>query len=120
MEHDFSEMARQSFGYGRWDAPYWFIGPEQGQSSAENDDLTHRFKAWRDLGSPELCDLEEFHRAINEHSWHRKLQRTWRPLMLLLMTFLEKRADKGSLLSYQRDEWGRAIGETCVIELSGQ
>lgn len=24
------EMAKRSFGYGRWEAPYWFIGPEQG------------------------------------------------------------------------------------------
>ena len=119
MEDNFHEMARRCFGYGRWDAPFWFIGPEQGQGSDENDDLAHRFKAWCDLGSDELCDLEQFHLAINERRWQRKLQQTWRPLILLLMTFLEKPADKESLLSYQRDKWGRANGETCVIELSG-
>ena len=119
MEDSFNEMARRCFGYGRWDAPYWFIGPEQGQGSEENDDLAHRFKAWCDLGSSELCDLEQFHRAINERRWERILQPTWRPLMLLLMTFLEKPTDKESLLSYQRHKWGRTNGETCLIELSG-
>ena len=119
MENDFNEMARRCFGYGRWDAKYWFIGPEQGQGVAENDDLTHRFNAWRDLGSSELCDLEQFHKAINEHRWHRILQPTWRPLILLLMTFLKKPADTESLRRYQRFEWGRANGETCLIELSG-
>jgi len=40
--------------------------------------------------------------------------------MLLLMTFLEKPSDNGSLRTYQRDRWGRVSGgETCVIELSG-
>jgi hypothetical protein len=29
------EMARECYGYGRWGAPYWFIGPEQGQGSWE-------------------------------------------------------------------------------------
>jgi len=39
--------------------------------------------------------------------------------MLLLMTFLGRPTDKESLSKYQRDEWGRLNGETCVIELSG-
>jgi len=114
-----AEMALRSYGYGRWDAPYWFIGPEQGQRPTEDDDL--RPKAWRELGSREVCDCKEFSRAINEHAWHRdgKLQPTWRPLILLLMTFLGRPADKESLRDYQRTRWGRADGETCVIELSG-
>ena len=109
------------YGYGRWAAPYWFIGPEQGQAPKEKNDLKARSKAWCDLGATELCDCEEFHVAINEHSWHRegKLQRTWRPLILLLLTFLNKPADKDNLRRYQRHEWGRIDGETCVIELSG-
>jgi hypothetical protein len=23
-----NEMARRSYGHGRWGAPYWFLGPE--------------------------------------------------------------------------------------------
>jgi hypothetical protein len=39
--------------------------------------------------------------------------------MLLLMTFLERPTDDQALSKYQRDEWGKLTGETCVIELSG-
>lgn len=30
------EMALKHSGYGRWDAPYWFIGPEPGQHGGNN------------------------------------------------------------------------------------
>jgi hypothetical protein len=123
---DVRAMARTNYGYGRWDAPYWFIGPEQGMGSHEKD-LGLRVRAWLDLGGLELNDCREFHRRIGEKRWHYEeprvsLQRTWRPLMLLLMTFLERPATRDDLRSYQRDRWGcadAAQGETCVIELSG-
>jgi hypothetical protein len=31
------EMARECFGYGRWDAQYWFIGLEEGMSGTLED-----------------------------------------------------------------------------------
>lgn len=116
------EMALRSYGFGRWDAPYWFIGPEQGKGRAESVDNSSRVSAWRQLGCTELCDCYDFHTLISETDWHRnqpRLQSTWRPLMLALMTFLETPVDKESLRTYQRDKWGRSDGETCVIELSG-
>ena len=111
MDEALKDMAIQCYGYGRWDAPYWFIGPEQGQASKENHDLEPRLKAWLRLGARELDDCEEFSVAINEHSWHRdgKLQSTWRPLILLLMTFLNRPADKESLRTYQRHQWAEQL-----------
>jgi hypothetical protein len=102
------EMARRSYGYGRWDAPYWFIGPEQGTGRHEGSDLKQslerRCRCWGELGGRELNDCREFHRRIGEIEmrWHLKspkvaLQSTWRPLMLLLMTFLRHPADKERL-----------------------
>jgi hypothetical protein len=119
MDSDLREMARRSYGYGRWDAPYWFIGPEQGQG---DEDLTTRLKAWIHFGKRELDDCRDFHLRIGEQRWHGdalQLQPTWRRLMLLFMSFLGRPADDASLLKYQRDEWGRLSGETCVIELAG-
>lgn len=115
-------MAKRSFGYGRWEAPYWFIGPEQGQGPHENGDLKPRVRAWRQLGAGELCDCREFHALIGEKRWHRQkpmLQQTWRPLLLLLATALGRPSDNGALRSYQRNHWGMLNDETCVIELSG-
>jgi hypothetical protein len=121
MNANLYEMARMSYGYGQWDAKYWFIGPEQGIGT---EDLLTRVRAWVDLGRRDLNDCREFHRRIGETRWHckklrPKLQSTWRRLMLLMMTFLEMPADRESLRNYQRDQWGRSGGETCVIELSG-
>lgn len=124
MDKDTLAMARGNYGYGRWDAPYWFIGPEQGMGPHEKN-LRRRVDAWLELGSHELNDCREFHHRISEMKWHFKepvdLQSTWRPLMLLLMTFLdpERSTDNGSLREYQRDRWGSLKDETCVIELSG-
>lgn len=117
------EMAQNCFGYGRWDAPYWFIGPEQGKGNDEPDDNAQRARAWQRLGKAEVCDCLEFHSQISDLSWHSqrpRLQRTWRPLILLLKVFLNEPSDVEDLRVYQRDRWGRAkLGETCVIELSG-
>ncbi len=122
MDEDVCEMARRCYGYGQWDAPYWFIGPEQGQARAENNGLKRRAEAWRQLGGGELNDCRDFHALIGEKRWHQekpRLQSTWRPLMLLMMTFLGRPTDNENLRRYQRDEWGTLGGETCVIELSG-
>jgi len=128
MDNEISEMARRCYGYGRWEAPYWFIGPEQGQPREENDDLRIRYDAWRHCGGGELSDCRVFHDALNLrmgrtlHLWHQKepkLQTTWRRLMLVLMGFLARPTDEDSLKAYQRDRLGSLSGETCVIELSG-
>jgi hypothetical protein len=123
MNKDMLAMALRNYGYGRWEAPYWFIGPAQGMGPHEKG-LDRRVKAWLDLGSHELNDCREFHCRIDEIRWHFKkpkvqLQRTWRPLMLSMMTFLDRQEDSESLRIYQRDRWGSLAGETCVIELSG-
>lgn len=67
MDDAVSEMARRCYGYGRWDAPYWFIGPEQGQSQDTHDDLMSRVGAWLNFGGAELCDCQTFHEFIHEY-----------------------------------------------------
>jgi hypothetical protein len=73
MDEGIREMARRCYGYGRWDAPYWFIGPEQGMAPDENNDLKPRVKAWLDLGGQEVSDCREFHKPIGEKRWHREI-----------------------------------------------
>jgi hypothetical protein len=126
MNTNLNEMARRSYGYGRWDSPYWFIGPEQGVGAHENDieaSLERRATAWVRLGRLDLNDCRKFHCEIGEKNWHCretvKLQKTWRPLLLLLMAYRGESTSKESLRDYQRDCWGMLDGETCVIELSG-
>jgi hypothetical protein len=63
------EMAHHSLGYGHWDAPYWFIGPEQGKGRKESPDNTPRVEAWKRLGKPEVYDCREFHSLIANDDW---------------------------------------------------
>jgi hypothetical protein len=120
---DATEMMRRCYGYGRWDAPYWFIGPEQGKGPNESAENVRRVEAWVELGRPEVCDCAAFHRLIGERRWHEdpaRLQPTWRRLILSLLTFLGESANQENLRSYQSTKWGATPGgETCVIELSG-
>jgi len=118
------ELASQCYGYGHWDAPYWFIGPEQGQARREQDDLTARLEAFRKLSSGGLSDCRSFHLEIHETSWHREtpqadLQPTWKFLILALKAFLGEATGTENRRIYQCREWGSSTGETCVIELSG-
>lgn len=128
MDDGIGEMARRYCGYGRWEAPFWFIGPESGQAREENNDLNLRREAWLYCGGGELSDIRDFHVFLNRrarhivHPWFEKsppFQSSIRPLMLLLMAFLQRPADNDNLRIYQRDRWGRLDGETCSIHLSG-
>src|SRR5208282_2900154 len=79
-------------------------------------------EAWRFFGSRELDDCRDFHFRIGETRWHgesAQLQKTWRKLLLTLMAFRGWATDERTRLDYQRNQWGRQPGETCVIEISG-
>jgi len=127
MNDEIETMARDFYGFGNWNAPYWFIGPEPGGSNNEV-----RAKAFKELGCDGLCDCKRFHEEIEVLDWHHnrnyygtpKLQSTWRRLILLLMAYLNEYADNyfpddEKLRIYQRDHWGRSNGDSCVIELAG-
>jgi hypothetical protein len=102
-----NNMACHSYGFGRWKAPYWFIGPEQGKGPNESADNKDRLDAWLNLGGKELFDCRRFHELIHDDTRHREkphLQPTWRPLITLLMAFLGKSTDREDLAP---------INETC-------
>jgi hypothetical protein len=116
------EMARDHFGYGHWEASYWFLGLEEGKGRNEAAANTLRAEAWKELGKPDLSDCKDFHDQIKDLTWHQgkpPLQPTWRPLILLLHSFLGAATHNDILRVYQRDLWGRVDRDTCVIELSG-
>jgi hypothetical protein len=116
-------MALTFCGYGKWEAPYWFIGPEPGMGPGQPTGNAPLVNAWRNTGKCDLCDCLKFQAAIPDLTWHAAhppLQPTWSKLILLLKTYLNEPSDNDSLRKYQRDRWGRReTGETCVIELSG-
>ncbi len=58
------EVGKRCFGYGRWDAPYWFIGLEEGKGREEPPDNSSRVNAWKKYERDGLCDCKDFHLAI--------------------------------------------------------
>jgi len=128
MPIDSKALAAESwFGYGRWDAPCWFIGMEPG-----GDDTHASYEAWLDLGGDELIDCRDHHQwqletqGVDNSEWtkyHRRdrpnvLQSTWRPLILMLLAYKEAPCEREDVRLYQRDYWGSKNGETAVIELN--
>jgi len=122
-------LAKHCYGYGRWDACYWFIGPEQGMGSETIDRRAEVFRA-ADRDRDGLCDSREFHKGIGEIRWHEiilstgrvKLQGTWKYLISILMAFEGDIPNAQSKSDYQRINLGMEsleLGETCVIELAG-
>jgi hypothetical protein len=118
--------ARRWFGYGSWDAPYWFIGKEPGGTPDPSD-----YASWQHLGGmagAELIDCREHDidcdsatTPMRWHCEHIELQATWRPLIALLLAYQGAvDYDREAVRRYQDKRWGRidAENETAVIELS--
>jgi hypothetical protein len=116
-----SRAARTWFGYGKWDAPYWFVGMEPGGT-----DHPALYTSWEACGGGPLIDAkrheEEWNArvpaALRTHYFadKPKIQKsTWQPLIHILLGFTGSNEDAHL---YQRDKWGRIKGETALIELS--
>ena len=83
-------MAKEFYGYGRWDAPFWFIGPEAGMSKDGIDNLPARHNSWKLLGCAPTVDCEKHHRGFGFTKWHQPYpptQSTWRQLIRLLLAY---------------------------------
>jgi hypothetical protein len=114
--------AEHWFGYGRWDAPYWFIGKEPGGS-----DEPEQYASWKRLGGTDLIDCREHDRdcaAGGPGMWHGpepgpKFQQTWRPPIAMILAFEGAvEWDDHAGRRYQDERWGRVNGDTAVLELS--
>jgi hypothetical protein len=132
-----SDFSRRCFGYGRWDARCWFVGPEQGKGRSEGADISPRFRAFMELESEGLCDSKEFHARIGQLYYfekigkakHPRFQNTWRRNILTLLAYRNvlEPGEAGSLQArmFQANSWGRRDDsqdkqfQTCVIDLCG-
>ena len=118
------EMPRRWYGYGRWDAPYWFIGPEPGMDPGGRHGLKARCEAWLRLGGDELVDCRDHHFEFTCYLYHREDPRprtnpTWRQLIRFLLACTDPDAPNiEDIRKYQQKRWGMKDGQTCLIELS--
>lgn len=106
-------------GFGSYDAPFWFVGMEQGggQNVAE---LAKRLKAWEALGKRDLLDLAEYCAEIKEKRWHgpeARIQPTLGKMIRVVLAARGLEASADSVKEYQRTEFGRVGKDTLIAEL---
>ena len=111
---------KQFFGYGRWDAPVWFVGLEEAGAGTP-EELQARLAAWDQRGRRELEDAPEFYPACRQPQWHgpnATLQPTWRQLIRILLLARGEPVAEDALLEYQKRTLGAFSGNVCLTELS--
>jgi len=121
-DSELAAMAEHFYGYGRWDTPFWFIGPEAGMGKDGIDSIAARFESWQRLGGGGVVDCAAHHRGFGFTKWHDPrppTQPTWRQLIRLLLAYKGEATGVEVIRTYQWHRWGSEVGETCVIELSG-
>lgn len=99
-------------GYGRLDAPVWFLGMEEAGGGEDNLRARLKFRA--------VEDCAEAHRilGITKHHWVRRvIQRTWRGKCYIMLKLNNKATDVESIRNYQAESLGRFGGQTLLVEL---
>ena len=114
-----AKFAETFYGYGDYNAPYWFVGMEEG-GGKHFEDVERRLSVWQQQRR-ELEDVAEFHRAIGfARLFDNKpiLQPTWNKLIRILLSAEGQDVQTEQVREYQRDSLGRVSGgKNCLIEL---
>lgn len=113
------EFINGFYGYGNLNAPFWFIGMEEGGGSSVRE-INTRIETWRNRGSKEVEDLFEYHCAIGITQFFgrkAKLQTTWNKIIRVVLSAQEQNVDTDKVRDYQNRLLARKNGETCILEL---
>ena len=99
-------------GYGRLDAPVWFIGTEE--AGGGEDNLRAR------LNFRQIEDNYEAHKKLGilkHHEGKKVIQRTWRGMCYIMLCLEGKEPDREAIRHYQANLLGRYHGKTLLTEL---
>jgi hypothetical protein len=99
-------------GYGRLDAPVWFLGMEEAGGGEQNIRARLKFRT--------VEDCAEAHRTLgitHRHWGKRVIQRTWRGMCYIMLRLENKPVDTESIRQYQAESLGRYGGQTLLVEL---
>jgi len=111
-----NEFCSGFYGYGDWNAPWWFLGMEE-RGCASYSEAERRLSIWREQKS-ELADLHQFHHSLGIDLTKIRLPVTWRFLLRLMLSASHGGLiDKQSVLQTLVTEWGVLRGPTCLVEL---
>lgn len=108
------------FGYGNVSAKLWFIGMEEGGGGSV-EEIGSRLSAWDVRGRKAVEDIAEYHLhfGLNKFFTGEKppTQRTWAKLIRATIVGNGETPEVYAVRDYQKCNWGRLLGETCLLEL---
>ena len=107
------------YGYGNYNAPYWFIGMEEGGGNSI-EEINRRLMTWERRGRREVEDVADYHREFGiSKYWEAKppLEATWNKITRILLASKGAPPTTEDVRMYQRDHLGREGKETCLLEL---
>ena len=107
------------YGYGSYQADYWFIGMEEGGGDTV-DEVSKRLTVWDQRGRREVEDVAEYHLALGityPFAEKAKLQPTWAKLIRVLLSIEGEAPTKEDVRRYQQQQWARSNGNVCLLEL---
>jgi len=113
------EFANGFYGYGDYQASYWFLGMEEGGGNSV-DEINRRISTWKVRGGMELEDIVEYHRAIGISKYFDekpKIQNTWGKQIRFMHGYKNKPINTESVRNFQRDCWGRKNSDSCIFDL---
>lgn len=111
----FTQFLECKFGYGRWAAPFWFVGMEEGggQTCA---DVLNRVQRWRLPGQQDWNELNDLHTYCERIGVNPIApQPTWRKLIQL---YAASGQNVGEVPVAQGGGWGGNTGPVCLAEIS--
>lgn len=105
------------YGYGSYQADYWFVGMEEGGDTVQ--ETNQRLTVWDQRGRREVEDVAEYHLAFgitHPFTEKAKLQPTWAKLIRVLLSIEGKPPTKDDMQRYQQQQWARSSGKVCLLE----
>jgi hypothetical protein len=118
------EYMRNFYGYGSYEAAYWFVGMEEGGADPFDadsfDEVAERLTVWDRRGRLELEDIAAYHLELGITDLFGdkpKLQPTWAKLIHLLLSMKGRTPTTDEVRSYQQQLWARSDGHVCLLEL---
>jgi hypothetical protein len=107
------------YGYGNLDAPYWFIGMEEGGGNSL-EEISLRLSTWCERGMQTTEDLVDYHLALGIDQFFGekpRLQSTWAKLIRVLHMLEGKPTTTDAIRTTQGSQLGRSDSLSCLLEL---
>lgn len=106
-------------GYGAFEAPIWFIGPEEAGADCP-EDLFARIDAWEKLGREPVVDIKEYGEQMNATELFEDgaaPQGTWRRLIEITLVLAGEEPTGKAIREFQWRKLGRPDGGILLTEL---